>query len=117
MARCWASAASSGHSGEVSSISWNNDGTKLASGSHDKTVKIWSKGAVGPFQCQSTLNVDSGCLGVQLVSFSPSGDVVAAGCHNGKIYFVDAAAGQIKSSAKGHRCVLSVCLSVPDFFI
>ena len=39
----------------VRSVSWNNDGTKLATGSDDKTVKIWAVGSAGTFECQSTL--------------------------------------------------------------
>ena len=45
-----------GHSRPVMSVAWNNDGTKLASGSCDKTVRIWSVGSAGTFECESTLN-------------------------------------------------------------
>ena len=44
----------SGHSRFVNSVCWNKDGTKLASGSADKTVKIWNP-ATG--ECLWTLNV------------------------------------------------------------
>jgi WD40 repeat protein len=45
-----------GHSGYVTSVAWNNDGTKLASGSDDETVRIWSVGSVDTFECVSTLS-------------------------------------------------------------
>jgi WD40 repeat protein len=32
----------SGHAGEVSSVAFSADGSKVVSGSKDKTVKIWS---------------------------------------------------------------------------
>ena len=32
----------SGHAGEVSSVAFSADGSKVVSGSDDKTVKIWS---------------------------------------------------------------------------
>ena len=67
----------------------------LVSGSNDKTIKVWD---MPSGSCLSTLNVDAGTFGVQSVSFSPKGDMVAAGCYNGNIFFVDAAAGEIKSS-------------------
>jgi WD40 repeat protein len=36
-------------------MAWNNDGSKLATGSWDKTVKIWAVGSAGTFKCESTL--------------------------------------------------------------
>jgi len=99
-----------GHFDRVNSVCWNNDGTKLASGSTDKTVKIWNP-ATG--ECLWTLNTGgavAGQLGVLSVSFSPKGDMVAAGCDNGNIFVVDAAAGQIKSSVKGHLWDNPECL-------
>ncbi len=45
-----------GHSHSVMSVAWNNDGTKLASGSVDKTVRIWSVGSAGTFECDSALS-------------------------------------------------------------
>ena len=41
-------------------MAWSPDGTKLASGSNDKTVKIWAVGSAGTFECQSTLSGHSG---------------------------------------------------------
>ena len=46
----------SGHSYSVNSVCWNSDGTKLASGSNDHTVKVWDS-TTG--ECLWTLNV--GC--------------------------------------------------------
>jgi hypothetical protein len=42
------------HNYRVTSVAWSEDG-KLASGSYDKTVKIWSVGSTGTFECESTL--------------------------------------------------------------
>jgi WD40 repeat protein len=50
------SKAELGHCHFVMSVAWNNDGTKLASGSCDKTVRIWAVGSAGTFECQSTLS-------------------------------------------------------------
>jgi hypothetical protein len=44
------------HSRQVTSVAWNNDGSKLATGSYDRTVRIWAVGSGGTFDCQSTLN-------------------------------------------------------------
>ena len=57
---------------------------------------------------ESTLRVDAGYDGVRSVSFSPKDNVIAAGCSNGKIYLVDALAGEVKSTLAGHRYVPSL---------
>ena len=86
----------------VMSVCFSADRKFIASGSRDKTVKIWSVGSSGTFECQSTLAVDSGEYGVLSVSFSPKDNVIAAGCYNGKIHLVDAVAGEVKSTLRGH---------------
>jgi WD40 repeat protein len=91
----------------VTSVAWNNDGTKLVSGCYDETVKIWSVGSAGTFECQSSLTVDSRPYGVQSVSFSPIEDMIVAGCGNGKIYFIDAQSGEVKRALTGHTGAVS----------
>jgi pre-mRNA-processing factor 19 len=39
----------------VSSVCFSADGNLLVSGSYDKTLKIWSVGSSGNYECQSTL--------------------------------------------------------------
>ena len=63
----------SGHSWLVNSVSWNNDGTKLASGSHDETVKIWD-----PVTCELIWTVKV-YGAVYSVAFSPDSTMIAAG--------------------------------------
>ena len=60
----------------VASVCFNADGNKLVSGSYDKTLKVWSVGSSGTFECESTLNVDGA---VYSVSYSPDGEFIAAG--------------------------------------
>ena len=43
----------------------------------------------------STLRVDAGEYGVQSVSFSPKGDIVAAGCWNGTVQLIDVATAEV----------------------
>ena len=88
----------------VASVCFNADGNMLVSGSWDNTVKIWSAGSSGTFECQSTLGVDAGYDGVRSVSFSPKDNVIAAGCSNGKIYLVDALI--LKSSMKSLEIIV-----------
>ena len=59
------------------------------------------------------LSIDAGFGGMHSVSFSPSGDIIAVGRRSGKFYFVDAAAGQVKSSVSVDGEVCSVAYT-PD---
>ena len=92
-------------SNRVVSVCFSSDGKQIASGSWDKTVKIWNASSG---ELQSTLRVDAGYEGVLSVSFSPEDNVIAAGCSNGKIYLLDALAGEVKSTLTGHRYVPSL---------
>jgi WD40 repeat protein len=88
----------SGHLDGLTSVSWNNDGTKLASGSMDQTVKLWdlSTGA-----CLSTQYVDSD---VNSIQFSTSGDTIAAGCDDGTVQIIDVATAEIKRVLRVDGC-------------
>ena len=63
-----------GHSDYVFSVSFSPDGTKVASGSDDMTVKLWD---VTSGECLQTLEGHSNY--VNSVSFSPDGTKVASG--------------------------------------
>ena len=43
-----------GHTGYVRSVAYSSDGTQLASGSEDRTVRIWD---VASGECRATLQV------------------------------------------------------------
>ena len=80
----------------------------VASCSEDRSIKLWNLDDGGLL---STMNVESSVCGV---AFSKDGTTVAAGCYNGKIHFMDAAAGQIKSSVTGHENRVSSVQFSPD---
>ena len=63
----------------VSSVCFSADGNLLVSGSYDKTLKIWSVGSSGNYECQSTLNVDGS---ISSLDFSPCGTKIAAACND-----------------------------------
>ena len=62
-------------------------------------MKIWE---TSTGTCVSTLSVDSGIGGVQSLSYSPGGDMIAAGCYNGKIHILDTVTVAVKRSLSGH---------------
>ncbi len=63
-----------GHEGSVISVSYSPDGQTLASGSLDKTVKLWE---VGTGKLLQTLKGHEGS--VRSVSYSPDGQTLASG--------------------------------------
>ncbi|MFG3818211.1 WD40 repeat domain-containing protein, partial [Limnothrix redekei] len=69
-----------GHSGWVLSVSWSPDGKTLATGSFDKTVKLWN---VASGQEIATLQGHSG--GVSSVSWSPDGKTLATDSYDNTV--------------------------------
>jgi WD40 repeat protein len=80
-------------------VAFSAGGTVIASGSGDRTVRLWD---VETGSCKCTLTVDSGRGGVRSISYSPAGDMIAAGCSNGKIHILDTVTVVVKRSLSGH---------------
>ena len=47
------------HSREITSVAFSPDGTKIVSGSDDKTIKVWDSGAPEPSNCPSLAKTDT----------------------------------------------------------
>ncbi|KAL3587909.1 hypothetical protein FPOAC2_13808 [Fusarium poae] len=86
-----------GHGSSVTSVVFSADGQRLASGSDDKTVKIWDA-ATGV--CEQTLEGHGHW--VMSVVFSADGQRLASGSYDKTVKIWDAATGVCEHTLEGH---------------
>jgi WD40 repeat protein/class 3 adenylate cyclase/tRNA A-37 threonylcarbamoyl transferase component Bud32 len=85
------------HEGPVLSLAWSPDGKILASGSGDKTVKLWET-ATGKLLTSLHGHTDA----VWSVAWSPDGKTLASGSGDQTVKLWEAATGKLLTSLQGH---------------
>ncbi len=98
-----------GHGGSIRDLGWSPDGASVASGSDDRTVRVWDA-ATG----RARHVLEGHCDRVLSVAWSPDGARLVSGSSDKTLRVWDAATGQSRHALKGHSdWVFSVAWS-PD---
>jgi WD40 repeat protein len=96
-----------GHVRSVNSVAISSDGKTLASGSHDKTIKLWDVSSGNLIRTlQGHINP------VLFVAFSPDGKTLASGSEDNNIKLWEVSSGNLIRTLQGHNT--SVLAFSPD---
>jgi WD40 repeat protein len=98
-----------GHSGYVNSVIWSPDGSKVVSGSEDKTIRIWHA-ASGTL----TTTLRGHSTEVRSVAWSPDGSKVVSGSMDKTIRIWDGISGTLTTTLQGHSSGVTSVAWSPD---
>ncbi len=98
-----------GHTDRVTSLAWSSDGTILASGAWDTTVRLWNVVNGAPLM---TLNGHQD--GVLALAWSPDGALLASGSAATTINLWDMSSGALLTTIEGHTAPVRDVAISPD---
>jgi len=103
--------ASFRHFPEVNAIAFNPDGSKIASGGTDKTIKLWD---VKSSTEQAGYEGHTAGIGFKSLDWSPDGKLIAAGSRNDAIRIWEADTGTEYAVLHGHSDEITGISFSPD---
>lgn len=87
-----------GHKAAIAAVTYSPDGKRIATASHDKTVKLWDASAG-----KETHTLEGHSAAVLAVAFSSDGKLVASGGQGKLVLVHDANTGLLVQTHKGHN--------------
>jgi WD40 repeat protein len=101
------------HTDFITSVAWSRDGTRLVSGSEDRTLRIWD---MGTGKCLITM--EGHISGVSCVQFSRDSKKVASGSHDQTVRIWDSVTGvelcRFEGHTQGVMCVVTQLSTQPN---
>ena len=98
-----------GHTYIVTSVSFSPDGSRIVSGSWDKSVRVWDASSG---ELMNTLEGHTGW--VRSVSFSPDGSRIVSGSDDSSVRVWDASSGELLKVLDGHTSEVTSVSFSPD---
>ena len=103
-----------GHNGSIFTLSYSPDGRYLASGSVDKTIRIWNLQVLEERTQNKTVKILEGHTDwIRTLAYSPDGKYLVSGGYDKTIRIWDLENGTVKI-LEGHTCSIYILTYSPD---
>jgi len=98
-----------GHAGSVTCCAFSPDGTRVTSGSSDRSLRVWD---VQSGECLSEMRGHGG--GLEACAFSPDGSRLITASEDRTLRFWDSGSGECIVELRGHKDSILDCAFSPD---